>query len=221
MAEATIGRGAPGRKRVPRAEREREMLMSAAELFAERGYNAVSMEAIAGACGVTKPLLYSYFGSKEELFVACAEKSGEALRERVREVVHAPGSADERVWRGLLAVFAFVEHHRRSWRLLYPPGGRPAGLVGEGADRARRDMAALIEALMADIALERGLPEAAASQLWPLALLFTDLTTAAASEWAENATEPKELAALRVMNLTWLGFDRMLGGEAWLPALRR
>lgn len=194
------------------------MLLTAAELFSERGYSAVSMEEIATTCGVSKPLLYSYFGSKEALFAACAEEAGAQLRARLRELVPVPELApDERLWRGLLAVFDFVEHHRRSWRLLYPPGGRPMGEIGAGADRARQAMAEQVEALMADTSRQKGLPEEAIAQLAPIARVFTDLTIAAASEWAEAGDEPKELAALRVMNVCWMGFGDMLEGRAWLP----
>jgi AcrR family transcriptional regulator len=212
------GRGAPGRARVPREFREPEMLLAAGGLFSERGYAAVTMDEIASACGVTKPLLYSYFGSKEALFAACAEQAGAQLRARLRELVPvADRPPDQRVWRGLLAVFEFVEHHRRSWRLLYPPAGRPMGEIGAGADRAREAMARDVEALMADTARQNGLPEAASGQLAPLARTFTDLTIAAASDWAERAEEPKEVAAVRLMNLTWMGFGDMLEGRMWLP----
>ena len=48
-------------------------------LFAERGYAAVTMDEVAAAVGVTKPLLYNYFGNKERLYIACMERAGDAL----------------------------------------------------------------------------------------------------------------------------------------------
>jgi len=194
------------------------MLLAAADLFSERGYAAVSMDEIARTCGVSKPLLYTYFGSKEALFAACAEEAGAELRARLRVLIQgADAPPAERLWRGLLAVFEFVEHHRSSWRLLYPPGGRPSGEIGAGAARARDAMAEQVETLMADTARGRGLPEEMIEHLGPLARVFTDLTIAAASEWAEGPQEPREIAALRVMNLTWMGFGDMLEGKGWVP----
>jgi len=55
------------RRRVPRAEREDEMLEAAGQAFAAHGYHQASMDAIAHAAGISKPMLYSYFGSKQGL----------------------------------------------------------------------------------------------------------------------------------------------------------
>ena len=74
------GRGNARRPaRLPRVERERQMLSVAHGLFAERGYAAVTMDDVAARVGVTKPLLYNYFGNKERLYIACMEPAGEAL----------------------------------------------------------------------------------------------------------------------------------------------
>src|SRR2546428_13985678 len=81
----TVGRGAPGRPRVPRAQRERAMLRAAADVFGERGYHGASMDEIAARAGITKPMLYSYFDSKEGLFAACGEAAAALLTEPVRE----------------------------------------------------------------------------------------------------------------------------------------
>ena len=74
---------APSRSRLPRAERERQMLETAHALFAERGYAAVTMDEVAAAVGVTKPLLYTYFGNKDRLYLACMRPAGDALLETV------------------------------------------------------------------------------------------------------------------------------------------
>ena len=70
------------------------MLDAARALFAERGYAAVTMDDVAAAVGVTKPLLYTYFGNKERLYLACMEPAGEALiddgRRRRRAAPTAP-----------------------------------------------------------------------------------------------------------------------------------
>ncbi len=66
--------------RLPRAEREQQILDVAHALFAERGYGAVTMDEVAAEVGVTKPLLYNYFGNKERLFLACVERGADALQ---------------------------------------------------------------------------------------------------------------------------------------------
>jgi len=88
---------APARSRLPRAERERQVLETAHALFAERGYAAVTMDEVAAEVGVTKPLLYTYFGNKERLFLACIEPAGDALAATVVAAVSEARSASEAV----------------------------------------------------------------------------------------------------------------------------
>jgi AcrR family transcriptional regulator len=79
-------------KRLPHAERERQALEAARELFAARGFAAVTMDEVAAAIGVTKPLLYAYFGNKEQLFLACMTPAGDALVETVARAVARTGT---------------------------------------------------------------------------------------------------------------------------------
>ena len=194
------------------------MVAVAAREFGRRGFNGASMDRIAAAAGVSKPMLYSYFGSKEGLFVAAAEAAGDRLRARVREVVEVPGLApDRRLWAGFLEVFAFVEEHRDAWRVLYPAGDLAAGTIGAGARRARETMARLLAELFRATALEAGMGEQAAEQAEMLAHAVTGATIASASWWLEWRDEPKELPALRLMNLVWNGFGGLMEGNVWLP----
>ena len=55
---------------MPRPVRERQMLEAAERAFADRGFHAASVDAIAEASGITKPMVYAYFGSKEGLYRA-------------------------------------------------------------------------------------------------------------------------------------------------------
>ena len=71
----------PPRTRLSREDRMEQMLDTAHELFADRGYAAVTMDEIATAAGITKPLIYNYFGSKEGLFASCLAHAGELIAE--------------------------------------------------------------------------------------------------------------------------------------------
>ena len=64
--------------------REPQILEVAGQVFAARGYHAASMEEIAARADVTKPMVYSYFGSKERLYLAYIERSGRELLDRMR-----------------------------------------------------------------------------------------------------------------------------------------
>jgi AcrR family transcriptional regulator len=141
--------------RLPRAEREAQMLAEARTLFAERGYAAVTMETVAARVGVTKPLLYAYFGNKEGLYLACMEPAGEALVETVAGAVRDTASPADALRAGVHAFFAFVDADRSAWRVLFddtlPAGAEPARRAAAQRDR--------LVALVAAAQLER-LPEA-------------------------------------------------------------
>jgi AcrR family transcriptional regulator len=214
------GRGAPGRPRVPREVRERQMIRVASQVFAKAGYDAASMDEIAAGAGISKKMLYGYFGSKEGLFAACAEAAGARLRERVRAAAeHSDLPADRRLWAGLLEVFEFVDRHHEAWQILYPSGHIAPGSVGAGAIRAREAMGKLLAELFARTAREAGMADQGAAQTEAMAHMVTAATIAAASWWSARRDEPKELAALRLMNLVWVGFAELLKGQVWLPDL--
>src|SRR3954453_18045737 len=92
-------------KRMPRAVREQQMLDAAVKTFGQRGYMAASMDEIAEPAGVSKPLVYLYLNSKEDLFSACIRREAAALTEAVRSGVRPGTSADRRLWEGLQAFF--------------------------------------------------------------------------------------------------------------------
>ncbi|GAB3465941.1 TetR/AcrR family transcriptional regulator [Actinophytocola sediminis] len=103
---------------MPRAQRERQMIAVAEEIFAERGYQASSMDEIAERVGVSKPMLYEYFGSKEGLLVACIRQARAELLSMTMAAVDGVTSAQDALHRGLVAFFHFIDSHRRSWALL-------------------------------------------------------------------------------------------------------
>jgi AcrR family transcriptional regulator len=80
------------------AVRER-LLEVAVGLFARKGYHATSVREIVEAAGVTKPVLYYWFHSKEGVFLALMEMAVEAHREVVAHVLAYPGTAAERILR--------------------------------------------------------------------------------------------------------------------------
>jgi AcrR family transcriptional regulator len=114
---------------MPRAERERQMITVAEEIFAQRGFQASSMDDIADRVGVSKPMLYEYFGSKEGLLVACIRQARAELLALTLASVEGVDSAEEALRRGLTAFFGFIDSHRRSWELLR----QEAAVAGQAA----------------------------------------------------------------------------------------
>jgi AcrR family transcriptional regulator len=133
--------------RVPRDVRERQLLELAEALFAERGYAGASMDELARRAGVTKPVVYELFGSKEGLFGACVDRSIERLAAEIAEAVRAETEPEARLRAGGLAFLRFAAGNRVAWDLM-SMGGRFA----DQAQRVRADQAELIRVLMAEMA---------------------------------------------------------------------
>jgi AcrR family transcriptional regulator len=148
-ARATAQPGVQGyaHGRVPRALRERQLLELAEDLFAERGYAGASMDEVARRAGVTKPVVYELFGSKEGLFGACVDRSIERLAADIAEAVRAETDPEARLRAGGLAFLRFAAGHRVAWDLM-SMGGRFAAQ----AQRVRASQAELIRELMAEMA---------------------------------------------------------------------
>jgi AcrR family transcriptional regulator len=144
------------RTRLPRAERMEQTLRVAHVLFAERGYAGVTMEDVAAEVGVTKPLLYAYFGNKERLYLACMEPAGEALIETVVDAVRATATPAEALDAGLRAFFAFLAADRDAWRVLFGETLPASGEVAERVAEHRRRITQLVaEALLAQLPRSR------------------------------------------------------------------
>src|SRR5205823_7998720 len=108
----SVTKGSKARTKAPRAVREPQMLDAAVAVFAERGYHGASMDEIAAGAGVTKPMVYSYFGSKEDLYLACIDHAGTRLMEAVDEAGREERDPERQLWLRLLAFFRFVGEHR-------------------------------------------------------------------------------------------------------------
>jgi AcrR family transcriptional regulator len=136
------------RKRMPRAERERQMIDIAEGVFAERGYSAASMDDIAELVGVSKPMLYEYFNSKEGLLLACIRQSRTALRLSTEQAVAGAPDAESALYRGLLAFFVFIGEHRQGWSVLRQELSFIGTPAAEEVEEIRRQQTDLIAALM-------------------------------------------------------------------------
>ncbi|GEL17871.1 TetR/AcrR family transcriptional regulator [Pseudonocardia asaccharolytica] len=106
------------RQRVGRAERERQILDAAVAVFSERGYQNASMDAVAKQVGVTKPVLYSHFGSKEGLLLACITQTRTQLLEVTSVAAAAADGPEDMLRRGTKAFFDFLDVQRPAWALL-------------------------------------------------------------------------------------------------------
>jgi AcrR family transcriptional regulator len=115
-----------------RAERDvrKRLLASATELFAIKGYASTTVREIVGRAGVTKPVLYYYFGSKEGIYLDLMREPIRGFLDHVAGAVEEAGTARERVERLCLLAYDDFVRHLALARVMYaiyygPPQGAP------------------------------------------------------------------------------------------------
>ncbi len=137
-------RAAP-RRRVGRAEREQQILAAAVAVFTERGYQGASMDAVAERVGVTKPVLYTHFGSKEGLLLACIARARAELLAVTTAAVSEASGAEDMLRRGIRAFFDFLDTQGGACSLLYT---EPT-VAGDALEGIRAQQTDFIAALLA------------------------------------------------------------------------
>jgi AcrR family transcriptional regulator len=104
---------------MPRERREQLILDVAGQVFARAGYESAPMDEIADRAGVSKPMLYTYFGSKEGLYLAYIERAGGELLERLVRARAADRSPAAMLRARITEFLAFVEEHGDGWKVLF------------------------------------------------------------------------------------------------------
>jgi AcrR family transcriptional regulator len=110
--------------RLPAPRRRRQLLDVALKVFAETGYHPTSMNDIAEAAGVTKPVLYQHFRSKRALYLELLEDVGGRLRDAIDKATREAQSPREQVRSGFRAYFSFVAAQQPAFQLLFGGGAR-------------------------------------------------------------------------------------------------
>ncbi len=106
-------------RRLTAEQRRRQLLAVALELFAHRGYRATTMDDIAEAAGVTKPLLYQHFSSKRALYLELVDSIAHDLLGAIQRAVSQAEGPRQQVELGFAAYFRLVVSHEAAFRLLY------------------------------------------------------------------------------------------------------
>ncbi|MER7024097.1 TetR/AcrR family transcriptional regulator [Streptomyces ramulosus] len=205
------------------------MLDAAVITFARHGYRAASMDGIAELAGVSKPLVYLYLHSKEELFSAVIRREAAALVAAVTAAVEPHAPADRQLWSGLTGFFAHTAAHPDSWAVLHQQArtqGEPfarevaamrAGLVDfvtELIGAAARESHCAAELPAREVA---GLAHALVGAAESLAE-WANVPTGPDGSDAAAPADPREAAertAATLMNFAWTGLNRLMAGERW------
>lgn len=107
------------KSRLPAAERRLSIEDAASRIFAQRGYAATSLDQVAAAAGITKPVIYRHFESKKKLHLALLARHRDELLSNFAGGLLGSGTLEERIGNTIDAWFAYVEAHPYAWRMLF------------------------------------------------------------------------------------------------------
>jgi len=110
--------------RLPAPERRKQLIATAIEVFALKGFHNTSMNDVADAAGVTKPVLYQHFASKRELYREILGEIGSELRDTIAKATAEADGPRQQIELGFRAYFRFVETHNNAFRVLFGAGTR-------------------------------------------------------------------------------------------------
>ncbi|MFD3400429.1 TetR/AcrR family transcriptional regulator [Kribbella sp. NPDC058693] len=208
MTSPTAATSAAPKRRRDRAAREREILEAAERIFGERGYQGTSMDDVAAQVGVSKPLIYQYYGSKDGLFLACLARLRGQLLDTVSDAVMEAPDAEDALYAGFVAWFQFLDDHPQAWSVLVDEGMLSAGPAAEATDEVRAAFIELI-ATMVRMNLPAGRP-VDEDEVQIVAQSISGATERLAI-WRTRSTTPPtpEKVARTLQDLLWQGLHTL------------
>lgn len=198
------------RRRMSGPERRRQLLDVGRATFAERGLDGTSMEEIAARAGVSKPVVYEHFGTKDGLYRVVVDEEMARLENVIAESI-SKGRARARIERAVLGLLTYVEEHTDGFTILARDPGSNTGfatLLGNATGRVSHILGAAFT--------RAGLDESPAV-LYSQALV--GMVSQTAQWWLDERTRQgldKETVAAHIVNLCWNG----LAGMEAHPELR-
>ena len=188
-----------GTKRIPRAIREQQMLDSAIRVFSDLGYRSASMDAIARDARISKPMLYLYYGSKEELFAACVVRESGRLIEHLTAAATGSTGPRGRLQSVVQAFLEFVDQNAESWNVVY----RQAAAEPAFKDEVEKTRNVLVD-LTTDLLAQNSVDERGRDVLDVVATALVGAGEAVADRVAHGSV-PTSVAAGVVVDLAWRG----------------
>jgi len=174
--------GGHGTRRLTADARRRQLFDVALALFAEHGYAATTMDDIAEAAGVTKPLVYQHFDSKRALYLELLDVFSDEMIDRIVEATSAAEGPRQQVELGFAGYFELMVDNEDAFRLLY---GRDAPDDPELGAALHRVEATIAEAI--DPLIDAGLDPA---HRLLLAHAVVGMAEGASRHWLESQRHP-------------------------------
>ncbi|MBA2415702.1 MAG: TetR/AcrR family transcriptional regulator [Geodermatophilaceae bacterium] len=184
-------------------ERRRQLLDVGRVLFAERGYEATSIEEIATRAGVSKPVVYEHFGSKEGLYGLVVDREMQLLLDRFTSVLSG-GHPRELLEQAAFALLDYIEDETDGFRILIRDSpvvsttGSFSSLIGQVASQ--------VEHILDQEFKARGY-ETTLAGLYSQALV--GMVALTGQWWLEVRRPDKAEVAAHLVNLAWNGLSHL------------
>lgn len=199
-------RRAPRRRdrvRMSGQERREQLLDVGRKLFAEKGFEAVSVEEIASKADVSKPVVYEHFGGKEGLYAVVVDREMNHLLNAIGDALTA-GSARELLEQAGMALFDYIDEYPDGFRILVrdSPVSQQTGSFAS----LIIDVAAQVEHLLA----REFQAHKISARLAPMYSQMLVGMVALTGQWWLDVRKPrKEDVVAHLVNLAWNGLEHM------------
>jgi AcrR family transcriptional regulator len=185
------------------AQRREQLIVVGRQLFAERGYEATSIEEVAARAKVSKPVVYDHFGGKEGLYAVVVDREVRALLDRITTALTA-GHPRELLEQAALALLDYIEGETDGFRVLVRESPVMSATGNFGS--ILNDVAHQVEHILGDEFQTRGFDPKLA-ELYSQALVGMVALT---GRWWLDARRPaKETVASHLVNLAWNGLSNL------------
>lgn len=195
---------ARGSRRLPAAARRAQLVDVGRKVFAERGYEATSVEEIAERARVSKPIVYGHFGGKEGLYAVVVDREVEHILASIVDAVGS-GSPRQRLEQAVLAFLTYVKERPEGFAVLLrdaPPskrGGEMPALMYDLADR--------VSGIFSEQFRKAGF-DAKAAPIYAHALV--GMVAFVGQWWTETRKPPPaEIVASHIAALAWMGLRHL------------
>lgn len=197
-------------------ERREQLLDVGRSLFAERGLDGTSVEEIASAAGVSKPVVYEHFGGKEGLYAVVVDREFERLLKLVTDALTSVVHYRSKLEKAALALLEYIEGHPDGFRILVRDshGGTGTGTYAS----LLSEIAGEVEHILAQEFDRHGYDDKFAPMYAQSLVGMVALT----GQWWLDVRKPRrEDVAAHVVNLAWNGLSGLEPRPSLDPRRRR
>jgi AcrR family transcriptional regulator len=181
-------------------QRREQLIDVGRRVFAEKGFEAATVEEIASSAKVSKPVVYEHFGGKEGLYAVVVDREIQSLLGRITQALDEPGRARDLLERAALAFLDYIESSSDGFRILVrdsPPGQSTGSLASLTSDVATR-----VEHLLA-AEFKRRKTDPKTAPIY--AQMLVGMIALTGQWWLDQRRFKKAEAAAHLVNLAWNG----------------